>query len=67
MVYKLNNGNGFVKEFNCFGKLEYEGVYENGERNGKGKEYDYNSRPEYEGSKGNILMMKEMEWEKNII
>ena len=39
MVYELKNGSGYIKEYNYFGKLEFEGEYLNGERNGKGKEY----------------------------
>ena len=31
-----------------YGKLEFEGEYLNGERNGKGKEY-YNGKLEFEG------------------
>ena len=41
--YKLNNGKGHVKEYkydNNTSYLIYEGEYLNGERNGKGIEYD---------------------------
>ena len=37
-IYILNNGNGHVKEINS--ELEFEGEYLNGEKNGKGKEYN---------------------------
>jgi len=35
----INNGNGKGKEYNYDGKLEFEGEYLNGKRNGKEKEY----------------------------
>ena len=38
MLYELNNGKGYVKEYS-YDRLIYEGEYSNGERNGKGKEY----------------------------
>ena len=37
VFYELNNGKGYVKDY----KLKYEGEYLYGERNGKGKEYDF--------------------------
>ena len=40
IVYELNNGNGHIKQFWGNGKLNFEGEYLNGKRNGKGKEYD---------------------------
>ena len=40
LVFELKNGNGMVKEFYNNGKSKYEGEYSDGERNGKGKEYD---------------------------
>ena len=40
IIYELKNGNGLFKELDEFGeKIEFEGDYKNGERNGKGKEY----------------------------
>ena len=33
--------NGKEKEYNIYGKLEYEGEWSNGKRHGKGKEYKY--------------------------
>ena len=38
-VYKLNNGNGFIKGYNYYGDLIFEGNYLKGERNGKVKKY----------------------------
>ena len=49
IIYELINGNGYVKEYDNYGKLEYEGEYLNGKRNGKGKEYDYNGKLIFEG------------------
>jgi len=47
--YKLVNGEGLVKEYSLFGRLEFEGRYSNGVRNGYGKEYDFNGKLEFEG------------------
>ena len=38
-VYKIENGRGFIKEYNSKGLLIFEGEYNNGEKNGNGKEY----------------------------
>ena len=38
--FQIKYGKGNVKEYNYFGKLEYEGEYLNGKRHGKGKEYE---------------------------
>ena len=43
-VGELKDGKGFMKEFFDSGTLSFEGEYLNGERNGKGKEYDNNDR-----------------------
>ena len=32
-IYELNNGSGYVKEYNDFGVCEFEGEYKIGERN----------------------------------
>ena len=45
---ELKDGKGYIKEYDFYGQLIYEGEYLNGERNGKGKEYKYNSMI-YEG------------------
>ena len=48
--YELKDGNGKCKEYNfCTNKLEYEGEYLNGERNGKGKEYNDKGELIFEG------------------
>ena len=47
-ISEINNGKGHIKEFDCNGYLIFKGEYLNGERNGKGKEYDY-SGIEFEG------------------
>ena len=40
IIYELINGNGKVKEYNDEGILIFEGEYLNGEKNGKGIEYE---------------------------
>ena len=45
-------------------KLSFEGEYKNGEKNGKGKEYDHFGRLEFEVE---YLNNKSMDKEKNII
>ena len=48
--YTIYNPNREVKEFVGFSnKLKYEGGYLNGQRNGKGKEYDYDGNLIFEG------------------
>ena len=47
-LFEIKNGIGKGKEYDFFGKLEYEGEYINGERNGKGKEYK-NNEIKFEG------------------
>jgi len=41
MVYELNNGKGYVKEYDYYSFLVSEGEYVNGQKNGKGKDYDW--------------------------
>ena len=42
IAYSLKDGKGLIKEYNYWNdKLIFEGEYLNGQRNGKGKEYDY--------------------------
>ena len=40
IIYILNQGNGKVSEYDDNGILKFEGEYLNGEKNGKGKEYN---------------------------
>ena len=50
VIYHLKNGKGIAKEFNIwYDHLEYEGEYLNGEKNGKGKNYDYKGNIIFEG------------------
>ena len=49
MIYELNNGNGFIKDYNSVGKLLFEGEYLDGDKNGKGKQYYYNGRLKFKG------------------
>ena len=47
--FEIKNGKGKIKEYNeNNGKLEFEGEYLNGERNGKGKEYNLLGKLEFE-------------------
>ena len=49
-IYRLENGKGSVIIFDDDGKLiGYEGEYLNGEKNGKGKEYDHSGELVFEG------------------
>ena len=50
IVYQIKDGKGYAKEYNWFnGHLIYEGEYLNGERNGKGKEYNSEDELIFEG------------------
>ena len=42
IAYELKDGKGNIKEFNNLGKLIFDGELLNGEKFGKGKEYNYN-------------------------
>ena len=48
VIYELKDGKGLVKEYNG-NKLIFEGEYLNGEKNGKGKEYNRNGNLIFEG------------------
>ena len=40
--FEIENGKGYIKEYSFMSeKLEFEGEYLKGERNGKGKEYNF--------------------------
>ena len=47
--YELKDGKGYIKENISETKLIFEGEYLEGERNGKGKEYNFNGDVLYEG------------------
>ena len=49
IVYELNNGKGYVKEYDYYLNLVFEGEYVNGQKNGKGKEYGWNGSVKFEG------------------
>ena len=49
IIYKINKGDGKIKEYNDDGKLIFDGEYLNGKRNGKGKEYDNEGNLIFEG------------------
>ena len=70
IIYELNEGKGYVKEYyDLLNKIKYEGEYLNGERNGKGKEYDYNGDLIFEGEYLNNKKWKGVGYDskKNII
>ena len=41
MEFEIKDGKGYIKEYNCFDELIFEGEYLNGERNGKGITYNF--------------------------
>ena len=43
-INELKEGKGFIKEYNSYGSLAFEGEYVNGKKNGKGKEYKYDKK-----------------------
>ena len=49
LINELKNGKGFIKDFDDFTNLIYEGKYLNGLRHGKGKLYINNNYLSYEG------------------
>ena len=49
ILFRIEKGYGYLKEFDKYGKLIFEGEYLNGERNGYGKEYNYEGFIIYEG------------------
>ena len=49
IIYELKNGKGYIKEYDYWGKLKFEGEYLNGLKNGKGNEYDYWGKLIFEG------------------
>ena len=49
IVYELQNGKGYVKEYYYYSELVFEGEYLNGLKNGKSKEYDWRGRLVFEG------------------
>ena len=49
IIYEINNGKGYIKDYDFYGDLKFGGEYLNGERNGKGKEYDVDGKLKFEG------------------
>ena len=47
--FEIKNGKWYIKEFDYYGQLIYEGDYFNGDRNGKGKEYYNKNKLKFEG------------------
>ena len=65
--YELNEGKGYVKQYNYNGKLIFEGEYLNGKKwNGKGKadfegfdfEGEWLNEKEKDGKEKNIILIK---------
>ena len=48
-VYEIKYGKGLVKEYYDDGVLKFIGEYYNGERNGKGKKYNYEQEIKFDG------------------
>ena len=44
IVYKLQNGEGYVKEYMINGILTFEGSFLYGQKNGRGRDYDWNGK-----------------------
>ena len=73
-VYTIKNGEGYIKNYyydrDDYKYFEFEGEFKNGEKNGKGKEYDYIGRLKFEGEylngkkngKGKIYGIKRQEY-----
>ena len=41
IIYKLENGNGTIREYNLKERLIFDGIYLNVKRSGRGKEFDF--------------------------
>ena len=48
-TFEIKNGKGYILEFIDSNTLKFEGEYLNGDKNGKGKEYDLFGNLEFEG------------------
>jgi len=68
VIYELNNGNGKIKEYDyTFGYIKFEGEYINGERNGKGKEYNIDHCLIFEGEYLNGKRLRGKQYNKKNI
>ena len=48
--FEIRDGKGKIKEYDIlYSNLKFEGEYENGERNGEGKEYNDSGKLKFEG------------------
>ena len=54
IIYELKEGNGYIKEYDLYSgnHLLFKGEVRNGERNGQGKEYDFDGKIIFEGENG---------------
>jgi len=46
---QIVEGKGFMKEYDCYAKLIFEGEYSQGERKGKGKQFYKDAKLKFEG------------------
>ena len=49
LEFKIKDGSGIIKEYDFDDILKFEGEYLNGEKNGKGKEYNKDGNLIFEG------------------
>ena len=49
IIYEIKDGKGYIKDYDFYGYLKFEGEFLKGERNGNGKEYDNHCKLKYEG------------------
>ena len=49
VLYEIKDGKGWIKEYDSYDTLIFEGEYSDGFINGKGKEYDYYGELRFEG------------------
>ena len=56
IAFEVKEGSGYIKKYNYFGKLQFEGQYLKGLKNGKGISYYNNNKISFEGEylNGNI-------------
>ena len=70
----MKQGKGLIKEYLSYNELRFEGKYLNGQRNGKGKEYDLDGKLEFESEylygyklKGKLFKNEKLEYEGELL
>ena len=58
IVYQIENGKRIIKEFDINNKLDFEGEFLYGQKNGKGKDYYNNEELSFEGEFANSKYKK---------